>query len=61
MPGPGQYNLDSGRHLTPSYRIGTGKRSGGQEKLAGDLPGPGTFDVRYDWANLKKNAGFGKS
>lgn len=25
------------------------------------MPGPGTFNVSYDWSNLKKNAGFGSS
>jgi hypothetical protein len=26
-----------------------------------DLPGPGTFNVNYDWRSLKKHAGFGTS
>ena len=30
-------------------------------KLDSELPGPGTFNVDYDWTMLKKNAGFGTS
>lgn len=26
-----------------------------------ELPGPGTFNVQYDWARLHKHAGFGTS
>jgi hypothetical protein len=59
-PGPGQYNPDfaSIRHSSPVSRIGTSKR-GGLNGKAADLPGPGTFNISYNWANLKKNAGFG--
>ena len=32
-----------------------------RDKLDSELPGPGTFNINYDWATLKKNAGFGTS
>ena len=62
VPGPGQYNpnFSNVKNSTPGSRIGTGKRSGLNGKQA-DLPGPGTFNVSYDWRKLNRNPGFGTS
>lgn len=43
----------------PASRIGTAKRS--DNAKASDLPGPGHFEVAYDWRRLKRHPGFGTS
>jgi hypothetical protein len=61
-PGPGQYNPDfsSIRHASPTSKIGTSKRDNNNVK-SGDLPGPGAFNISYNWSTLKRNPGFGTS
>lgn len=40
--------------------MGTSKR-GGLDGRKADLPGPGSFNVHFDWRKLHKNPGFGSS
>jgi hypothetical protein len=63
IPGPGAYTPNDKfvRHNSPTQRIGTSKRDGLNNKSLKALPGPGTFEVCYDWTKLQKNAGFGSS
>jgi hypothetical protein len=49
-PGPGYYNPDfaSIRHTSPTSKIGTSKRDNSNIR-SGDLPGPGAFNVSFNW------------
>jgi hypothetical protein len=55
-PGPGQYNYENTaiRDRSPTYKMGSSKRSDGFDKLKQDIPGPGSYqDMRPSSAGPK--------